>query len=211
MASVTSYTAAKSQAIADASVVSGHIDITTGHLILTTGGGTVIDAGVARPDAIIAAAVLVETNARITAVAAEASARNTAIASAVDVLVDDTGYISGLTGFTVATGWDTASARYRIIKIGTLEIVDLGFSVQRNGASIANSASSNIANVTIFSAIPAVILPSAQVGIAGPGSASGRMVSCVIRLDSTIALAALGGTADLVDNEVVSCHVVYFR
>lgn len=54
MATVTSITAAKAEEIEDASVVTGTIDSGTGHLLLTTGGGTVIDAGVARPDAAIA-------------------------------------------------------------------------------------------------------------------------------------------------------------
>lgn len=65
MATVVGITADRAEEIEDASVVSGAINEGNGHLILTTGGGTQIDAGVARPDAAIAAAVLVETNNRI--------------------------------------------------------------------------------------------------------------------------------------------------
>jgi len=67
MATVTGITVVRAQEIEDASVVSGAINTGNGHLILHTAGGTDIDAGVARPDAAIAAAVLVETNNRIAA------------------------------------------------------------------------------------------------------------------------------------------------
>lgn len=80
MVAVTGITADRAQEIQDASVVTGHIDVTTGHLILTTGDATEIDAGIARPDAAIAAAVLVETNNRIADVNAEEAARIAAVA-----------------------------------------------------------------------------------------------------------------------------------
>lgn len=215
MATVTSITAAKAEEIEDASVVTGTIDSGTGHLLLTTGGGTVIDAGVARPDAAIAAAVLVETNNRIADVDAEQSARvaaDSALSTAIDNLVNDTGTISGLTGFTLAAGWATASARYRVITIGSLDIVDLFFSVQRNGADITTNASGNISNVDIFSACPTAIRPTvSSVGGMGPGAATGRIVAISVADSGVISLSALGGTNDLVDNEVVACHMVYFR
>lgn len=75
MVAVTGITAERAQEIEDGSVVAGNIDTTTGHLLLTQGDGTVIDAGVARPDAAIAAAVLVETNNRVADVNAEEAAR----------------------------------------------------------------------------------------------------------------------------------------
>jgi len=101
MATVTSITAVKAQEIEDASVVSGAIDPGNGHLILTTSGGTDIDAGVARPDAAIAAAVLTETNNRISDVNSEESARIAADAAHVTALHTD----SGWTSLSFASGW----------------------------------------------------------------------------------------------------------
>jgi hypothetical protein len=219
MATVNGITAERALAIEDASVVSGTIDVSTGHLILTTGAGTVIDAGVARPDAAIAAAVLVETNNRIADVNQEVVDRNAAISvetadrvAAIDTLVDDTGTISSLTGFTLASGWNTASVRYRVIKIGSLEIVELYINVNRSGAPISNTSSGNLGNVSIFSASPSAIHPSASsVAIGGPGSGAGRLVGVTVTSAGVIALGAIGGTSDFATSENLTAIGVYFK